>query len=89
VNESSDTATHLNDAVLVNIVEHLVHHGGDSFFRTTGDGQSDGGGVEVTGKGLGGQDRFSLEEVPFSFVFDEGHEISDGMDSPSASSEKI
>ena len=69
---------YLNDAVLVNIVEHVVHNGGNDLLGTTGDGQSDGGGVKIAWKGLSGEDGFSLEEIPFSIVLDKGNKASDG-----------
>ena len=75
--------TNLNDAVLVDIFEHLVHHGGNNFLRTTGDGQSDGGGIEIAWKGLSGENGLSLEEIPFSLVLDKGNEVSDVKQGPS------
>jgi len=65
-----ETGTYLNDPVFVNIVEHLVHDGRDNLLRTTGDGQSDGGGVEITREDIGSENGLSLEEVPFTFVLD-------------------
>ena len=67
----------MNDPVLVNIVEHLVHDGGDNFLRTTGDGESDRGGVQIAREIVSGVEGFFLEEVPFAFVLDQGNEVSD------------
>ena len=78
VDELQDMMTYLNDAILVDIIEHFVHHGRDDLLRTTGDGQSDRGGVEIAGESLCGENGLSLEEIPFSFMLDEGDEISDG-----------
>jgi hypothetical protein len=73
------TVTYLNDAIFVDIFEHFVHHGGDNVFRTTSDGQRDRGGIEIARESLGGENGFSLEEIPFSFMLDEGNKVSDGM----------
>jgi len=69
--------TYLNDPVLVDIVEHFVHDGRDNFLRTTGNGECDGGGVEIARESLSGENGLSLEEIPFTFVLDQGNEISD------------
>ena len=63
--------TYLNDPVLVDVIEHLVQDGRDDLLRTTGDGESDGGGVEIAREGLCGENGFSLEEVPFTFVLNQ------------------
>ena len=81
--ELEGSGTYLNDAILVDIFEHLIHHGGDDLLRTTSDGQSDGGCVEITRESLSGENWFSLEEIPFAFMLDEGNEISDGIHEPS------
>ena len=67
----------MDDPVLVNVVEHLVHERRDDLFRTAGDSEGDGGGVEIAGKNFGGENGFLLEEVPFAFVLYQGDEVSD------------
>jgi len=70
----------LNDAVFVDVVEHLVENGGDDLLRTTSNGESEGSGVEIARESFGGENGFSLEEIPFAFVVHEGNEISDKVD---------
>jgi hypothetical protein len=61
---------YLNDPILIDIFEHLVQDGRDNLLRTTGDGESDRGGVEIARESLSGENGLSLEEIPFSFVLD-------------------
>jgi hypothetical protein len=72
-----ETGAYLNDPILIDVVEHLVHDRRDNLFRTTGDGQGDGGSVEVARKNLSGENGLFLEEIPFTFVLDERNEVSD------------
>ena len=43
-----------------------------------GNGESDRGGVKIARETLGGENGLPLEEIPFTFVMDEGNQISDG-----------
>ena len=43
-----------------------------------GDGESDRGGVKIARETLGGENGLPLEEIPFTFVMNEGNQISDG-----------
>ena len=69
--------TYLNDPVLVNVVEHLVHDRRDNLLRPAGNGECDRGSVEIARESLSGEDGLPLEKVPFTFVLDQGNEISD------------
>lgn len=69
--------TYLDDPVFVNIVEHLIHNRRDYLFRTAGDGQGDGRGVEIARKNFSGENGLLLEKIPFAFVLDQGDEVSD------------
>ena len=72
--------TCLNDAIFIDVVKHLVKNRGDDLLRTAGNGESEGSGVEITRVNLGGENGFSLEEIPFAFVMDQGNEVPDKVD---------
>ena len=67
----------MNDAVLIDVVEHLVQNGGDDRLRTTSNCEGEGSGVEIAGERLRGENGFSLEEIPFPFVLNQGNKSSD------------
>ena len=71
-----EARAYLDNPILVDIVEHLIQNGRDNFLRTAGDGESDGGGIEIARESLRSENWFSLEEIPFTFVLDQGNNIS-------------